>query len=281
RGCPMRTTRRCFATLVAALLLVTFIPALARAAETPRAGVWQPPVDGAVVRAFESPASVYGPGHRGVDFAAEPGTPVRAANDGAVALVGSVAGSLHVTIAHDGDVRTSYSFLEGISVHAGQAVARGDVVGTTGGVNDDHDGHVLHFGVRVAGRYVDPMSLFRVDDLTRLVHLVPSAPAAEEPWTVAGERRELAICVHLALPAPGRGASSTTPTNDTDRVDSGGCGDGIPLVGDVVTAACTVGERIGDGASAAVDAGLRYLDGVTNVASDVLGRMRAPLHATV
>lgn len=280
-GLLMRTTRRTFATLVAGLLFVTFTPALARAAEKPRAGVWHRPVDGAVVRAFEPPASVYGPGHRGVDFAAAPGTPVRAANDGIVAFAGSVAGSLHVTVDHGGDVRTSYSFLQSIAVHEGQAVARGDVVGTTGGVNDDHDGHVLHFGVRVAGRYVDPMTLFRVDDLTRLVHLVPTDLSAEEPWTAGDERRELAISLHLALPTASGGASSTTPANDTDQVDGGDCGDGIPLVGDVVTAACTVGELIADGAGAAIDAGLRYLDGVTNVASDVLDRLRGPLHATV
>ena len=51
-----------------------------------------------------------------------------------------VAGTLHVTIAHAGDLRTSYSFLSSVGVRIGQPVTRGDVVGLTGGVGTDHDG---------------------------------------------------------------------------------------------------------------------------------------------
>ena len=47
--------------------------------------------DGAVVRPFEEPASVYGAGHRGADLAAAPGTPVRAANDGVVSFADILA----------------------------------------------------------------------------------------------------------------------------------------------------------------------------------------------
>ena len=49
-------------------------------------GVWWPPVDGPVARSFQAPAFAYGPGHRGIDFAVPPGTPVRASGDGVVAL---------------------------------------------------------------------------------------------------------------------------------------------------------------------------------------------------
>ncbi len=91
------------------------------------------PVDGAVVHPFEEPASIYAAGHRGADLAAAPGTPVRAANDGVVSFAGEVAGTLHVTVAHAGGLRTSYSFLSAVSVRTGQTVARGDVLGATGG----------------------------------------------------------------------------------------------------------------------------------------------------
>ncbi|MFN2594763.1 MAG: M23 family peptidase, partial [Actinomycetota bacterium] len=38
----------------------------------------RPPVYGAIERGFEAPQKTYGPGHRGVDLAAPPGTHVAA-----------------------------------------------------------------------------------------------------------------------------------------------------------------------------------------------------------
>ena len=83
----------------------------------------------------------------------------------------------------------------------GQTVARDDIVGVSGGSDDDHAGTVLHFGVRVGDRYVDPMLFFRPDDLTKLVRLVPTAGVDEQPWTPADERRELQPSLHLPMPA--------------------------------------------------------------------------------
>ena len=130
------------------------------ALEAPAAGAWLRPVSGAVARPFVEPRSRYGAGHRGADFVAPPGTPVRAANAGEVSFAGSVAGSLHVVVAHPGGLRTSSSFLATVAVRRGQRVARGDVVGTAGGGTGDHAG-VLHFGLRVGDRYVDPMAPVR------------------------------------------------------------------------------------------------------------------------
>ena len=100
------------------LVLITTVAVVVTARPAHSADVegigWLRPVDGAVVHPFEEPASVYGPGHRGADLAASPGTPVRAANDGVVSFAGSVAGTLHVTVAHAGGLRTSYSFLASV-----------------------------------------------------------------------------------------------------------------------------------------------------------------------
>src|SRR3954447_17287967 len=113
----MRTARRApygrvlFVDVLILVVVVVVLTATARPARAAPddAGGWLRPVDGAVVQPFDAPSSPYAPGHRGVDFAAAPGTPVRAANDGVVSFAGSVAGTLHVTIAHDGGLRTSYS----------------------------------------------------------------------------------------------------------------------------------------------------------------------------
>src|SRR5689334_16395582 len=98
--------RRAFALALIATVavVVTARPAHAEA-DDPDAAGWLRPVDGAVVHPFEEPASVYGPGHRGADLAAPPGTPVHAANDGVVSFAGSVAGTMHVTVAHTGGLR--------------------------------------------------------------------------------------------------------------------------------------------------------------------------------
>lgn len=144
------------------------------AQETGSRGEWSRPASGPVVRPFAEPLALYAAGHRGVDFAAARGSAVRAANDGVVSFAGDVAGTLHVVVSHDGGIRTSYSFLLGTDVRVGQRVQRGDVVGTAGGAGDGHAAGVLHFGVRVGERYIDPMLLFRPRDLTQIVRLVPA-----------------------------------------------------------------------------------------------------------
>src|SRR5919106_1538669 len=147
---------------------------------------WLPPVDGPVVRPFQAPAFAYGPGHRGVDLAAAPGTPVRAAGDGVVSFAGSVAGSLHVVVAHDTaerlTLRTTYAFLAAAHVRTRDRVARGQVIGAAGGSGPEHEPGALHFGLRLGDRYLDPERLFDACDLTRLVRLVPVDELPAEPW---------------------------------------------------------------------------------------------------
>jgi hypothetical protein len=185
---------------------------------------WVPPVDGRVVRSFQEPISRFGAGHRGVDLVAATGTPVRAANDGQVSFAGDVAGSLHVVVAHDGGIRTSYSFLARVDVRAGQTVRKGERVGLAGGTGDAHGPGVLHFGVRIGDRYVDPMLLFRPPDLTQMVRLVPADErAAAERATAEEEEEHLA---HILVDVPSR------PDGPGD------CADGIPLVEQL----CDLGE---------------------------------------
>ena len=107
---------------------------------------------------------------------------MRASGDGVVAFAGPVAGSLHVVVAHDGNLRTTYAFLAGISVRAGERVPRGQVVGSAGSSGPEHEAGGLHFGVRLGDRYLDPQRLFGVCDLTQLVRLIPADDLPAEPW---------------------------------------------------------------------------------------------------
>ena len=111
-----------------------------------------PPVDAPVADPFRPPAGPYGAGNRGIEYRTEPGTPVRASAAGTVSFAGAVGGALHVTVAHADGVRTSYSFLATAAVVAGQRVAQGDMLGTSGAR--------LHFGARIGDAYFDPAALF-------------------------------------------------------------------------------------------------------------------------
>src|SRR5437764_2670106 len=234
----------CLLVCVAASPLLVGRDTSAAAAAPPepgRCGVWSPPLDGPVVRAFQAPAFAYGPGHRGIDFAAPAGTPVRASGDGVVAFAGSVAGSLHVVVAHDGNLRTTYAFLAGIGVRAGNRVARGQVVGTAGATGPEHEAGGLHFGVRLGDRYVDPQRLFAACDLTQLVRLIPADEVPAEPW----DARRVA----------------------SGALTSGGSG--------VASVAGDLAGALGDAAGVAVDAGRSGWDAMRGAAGAATGGARA------
>ncbi|WNV74441.1 murein hydrolase activator EnvC [Geodermatophilus sp. DSM 44513] len=132
------------------------------------AGLWSRPVDGEVTRAFDPPPDRYGPGHRGVDLAGSPGSPVRAAGDGVVVFAGMVAGRPVVSVEHAAGLRTTYEPVDPV-VGAGQPVGRGTVLGTLAA------GHVgcpvaacLHWGLRRGEDYLDPLSLLEPPEVRLL-----------------------------------------------------------------------------------------------------------------
>ncbi|MGY1812173.1 M23 family metallopeptidase [Blastococcus sp. SYSU D00820] len=136
--------------------------AAAPSAAAPVAALWTSPLPGApVTRPFEAPPSPYAAGHRGVDLAASPGAPVRAAGAGVVAFAGMVAGRPVVSIDHADGLRTTYEPVTP-SVGAGRTVARGDPIGVLA------RGHLecpvdacLHWGLRRGEVYLDPLALLR------------------------------------------------------------------------------------------------------------------------
>lgn len=239
---------------------------------------WIRPVGGSVVRPFQEPAGRYGSGHRGVDFAAPSGAPVRAANDGTVVFAGLVAGTLHVVIAHDGGLRTSSSYLSRVDVRVGQRVSRGAVIGAAGGTGEAHAGGVVHFGVRVGDRYIDPMLLFGPTDLTELVRLVPvSDNEVADSTTTAAERA--ALVAQLEEWADGGCAGALGEIGL-------GIGDGLSGACEVVVAgleagldglrwlggkAAEVGEAIADGARDVVQFVVETGATLVEAASEVIG----------
>ncbi|MBQ9564979.1 MAG: M23 family metallopeptidase [Synergistaceae bacterium] len=98
--------------------------------------------------------------HAATDLRAAVGTAVRAPFDGTVILTGHhyYAGK-SVYVDSGNGVITVFFHLSDIKVKKGQRVARGQLIaksGSTGRITGPH----LHYGLNLAGQFVDPMPLF-------------------------------------------------------------------------------------------------------------------------
>lgn len=107
--------------------------------------------------------------HRGLDFRAPMGTPIKAIADGTVILVGDhyYAGN-SVYIDHGNGVISMYFHSSEVLVKQGDKVERGQVIsksGRTGRATGPH----LHLSVSILGKLVDPAPLFAasVDDMLK------------------------------------------------------------------------------------------------------------------
>lgn len=121
---------------------------------------WLWPVGGGrhVVEPFIAPAHEYGPGHRGIDVAADAGGEVRAPAEGVIAFVGTVVDRPLLTIDHGGGLVTTFEPVAS-TLRAGEQVSAGDAIGAI--ASGGHAAHgTLHVGLRVHGVYVDPMMMF-------------------------------------------------------------------------------------------------------------------------
>ena len=116
------------------------------------------PVDGfRLDRPYEAPAHAYGPGHRGIDLRPVGAPEVRAPAAGIVAFSGQVAGRGILTIDHGNGLVTTLEPIQ-TTLHAGDAVARGDPVGAIA-LGGHTAAGAVHFGVRRNGEYINPQLL--------------------------------------------------------------------------------------------------------------------------
>ena len=99
--------------------------------------------------------------HRGVDYAAPTGTPVRTVGDGVVQFAGWQGGYGKVVEVRHGAGRTTlYAHLSRIDVKPGERVEQGRTIGAVGSTGMSTGPH-LHFEFRVAGVHQDPSILAR------------------------------------------------------------------------------------------------------------------------
>lgn len=99
--------------------------------------------------------------HKGVDYAAPRGTPIKAAGDGKVLLAGRKGGYGNtVVIQHNQRYRTLYGHMQGFAkgIRNGVAVKQGQVIGYIGTTGLSTGPH-LHYEFQVDGTQVDPLSI--------------------------------------------------------------------------------------------------------------------------
>ena len=106
---------------------------------------------------FEPPYGGYPHFHTGIDLVEPFGSPVYAADDGVVALVGSSSSGYgnFVVIAHSGGLDTLYGHLSTAVVKLGDRVSQGQPIGLEGSTGNSTGAH-LHFELRINQKPVDP-----------------------------------------------------------------------------------------------------------------------------
>ncbi|OLC25892.1 MAG: hypothetical protein AUH40_05435 [Chloroflexi bacterium 13_1_40CM_65_17] len=132
----------------------------------PQAQISQP--FGPSALGLEPPYGGYPHFHTGIDLVEPFGSPVYAADDGVVAVVGSTTSGYgkYVVIAHSGGLDTLYGHLATAVVNVGQTVSQGQPIGMEGSSGNSTGAH-LHFELRINQKPVDPRP-----------YLPPGAPSA-------------------------------------------------------------------------------------------------------
>ena len=98
--------------------------------------------------------------HKGVDFAAPAGTPIRASADGKITFQGWKGGyGKVVMLQHDGVYSTVYGHMSRFdpSLNQGMSVKQGQVIGYVGATGYATGPH-LHYEFRINGQHQDPLS---------------------------------------------------------------------------------------------------------------------------
>jgi len=130
-----------------------------------RKALLRTPIDGARLTSRfgkrRHPVLGYTKMHKGIDFGARRGTPIRAAGDGVVERA-SRYGSFgnYALIRHSSEFKTAYAHMKGFArgMKKGAKVKQGQIIGYVGTTGRSTGPH-LHYEVLKNGKHVNPLSL--------------------------------------------------------------------------------------------------------------------------
>ena len=141
----------------------------------------------------------YARAHNGVDYHAPTGAPVGAVAPGVVTMAGWTAGGGRtVKVRHSNGYQTEYLHLSSIAVRTGARVGQGDLIGRVGSTGLATGPH-LHYGMKKAGRYVNPVIEHR--------NMPPGEPVPAAYMTMFTSERERYFTL-LFNPSPLRAAEN-------------------------------------------------------------------------
>ena len=110
------------------------------------------PLEGRIIREYAKGRN------EGIDIAAAPGTPVRAAGDGTVAAITRDTNQIPImVIRHSDNLLTVYAGIDGLTVAKGATVKRGQTIAVVRQANPAF----LHFEIRRGVDSVDPMTMLQ------------------------------------------------------------------------------------------------------------------------
>jgi murein DD-endopeptidase MepM/ murein hydrolase activator NlpD len=128
-------------------------------------GRFMMPVDGKIAGSFGRRRIINGQPrspHNGEDINAPKGTAVHATNEGIIALVGDFFFSgKSIVVDHGLGLYTMYFHLDEVDVAEGEKIAKGAVLGKVGSTGRATGPH-LHWGMRIDGARVNPLSILNV-----------------------------------------------------------------------------------------------------------------------
>jgi murein DD-endopeptidase MepM/ murein hydrolase activator NlpD len=115
------------------------------------------PVGGYISAGFGWRVNPWPEFHKGLDLAADYGTPVRAAADGIVRSAGWDAGGFgnKVDVDHENGYHTWYAHLSRFAVSPGERVHKGETIAYVGATGEATGPH-LHYQVMLGGQAIDP-----------------------------------------------------------------------------------------------------------------------------
>jgi len=180
--------------------------------ESVRKALMKTPLDGARLSSRfgkrKHPILGYTRMHAGADFAAPTGTPVYAAGNGSIEVIGRQGGyGKYVRIRHNSTYKTAYAHLSAFArgMTRGKRVRQGQVIGYVGSTGRSTGPH-LHYEIHRNGRKINPLGL--------------KLPSGEK---LKGEELALFQAHRAELDRIYAGLGATVVAGDTVPAETGSC----------------------------------------------------------